>query len=100
MKNFWQDKKVLVLGHTGFKGAWLSLWLHRLGAKVAGLSLRPDTEPNLFAAAGIEELAETIYDDIRDLAAVKGAMARLQPDIVFHLAAQSLVRPSYREPVA
>lgn len=96
---FWQDRRVLVLGHTGFKGAWLSLWLHRLGANVAGLSLPPPTEPSLFALAGLAALIPTDIGDIRDLATVRAAMERSQPEIVFHLAAQALVRRSYREPV-
>jgi CDP-glucose 4,6-dehydratase len=98
--SFWAGKRVLVLGHTGFKGAWLSLWLHRLGAAVFGLSLPPDREPNLFTAAALESAIDTTYVDIRDAEAVTDTMRRLQPEIVFHLAAQSLVRLSYDEPVA
>jgi CDP-glucose 4,6-dehydratase len=98
--DFWAGKRVLVLGHTGFKGAWLSLWLHRLGASVFGLALPPTGEPNLFAAAALETLIDTTHADIRGLDAVTSAMERIQPEVVFHLAAQSLVRLSYREPVA
>jgi CDP-glucose 4,6-dehydratase len=90
---------VLLVGHTGFKGSWLSLWLHRLGAEVAGLSLPPPTEPSLFALAGLANLIPTTIGDIRDLAAVRTAVSEWRPDIVFHLAAQTLVRRSYREPV-
>jgi CDP-glucose 4,6-dehydratase len=97
---FWAGKRVLVLGHTGFKGAWLSLWLHRLGANVFGLSLPPAGEQNLFTAAALESVIDTSYADIRDLDAVTRTMERIQPQLVFHLAAQSLVRLSYREPVA
>jgi CDP-glucose 4,6-dehydratase len=97
---FWSGKRVLVLGHTGFKGAWLGLWLHRLGARVAGIALPPDGEPNLFAAAGLADVIETSYADIRDHDAVVRAVERIAPEVVFHLAAQSLVRLSYREPVA
>ncbi len=97
---FWAGKRVLVLGHTGFKGAWLALWLRRLGAQVFGLALPPENEPNLFAAAEIEALVDTSYVDIRDPEAVESAMQRIQPEFVFHLAAQSLVRLSYRAPVA
>jgi CDP-glucose 4,6-dehydratase len=97
---FWAGKRVLVLGHTGFKGAWLSLWLSRMGANVFGVSLPPADEPNLFTAAALEAAIDTRYADIRDLDAVTRAMERIQPELVFHLAAQSLVRLSYREPVA
>jgi len=97
---FWAGKQVLVLGHTGFKGAWLSLWLRRLGASVFGVSLPPAGEPNLFAASALGSVIDTSYADIRDLDAVTRAMERIQPHIVFHLAAQSLVRRSYVEPVA
>jgi CDP-glucose 4,6-dehydratase len=96
---FWVGKRVLVLGHTGFKGSWLSLWLCRLGASVFGLSLPPEGEPNLFTAAALHSAIDTSFADIRDLDAVTRAMERIQPHIVFHLAAQSLVRLSYLEPV-
>ena len=96
---FWAGKRVLVTGHTGFKGAWLALWLSRLNAKVFGISLPAPTEPSLFADAGLAKLVDTTYCDIRDGAAVRAAFERIQPEIVLHLAAQSLVLPSYREPV-
>jgi len=96
---FWAGKRVLILGHTGFKGSWLSLWLWRLGAVVHGLSLPAATEPNLFTAAGIESAIDSTYCDIRDPVAVNQAMDRIQPEIILHLAAQSLVRLSYHEPV-
>jgi CDP-glucose 4,6-dehydratase len=95
---FWSGKRVLVLGHTGFKGAWLSIWLHRMGADVAGLALPPQ-EPSLFMAAGLEKVVDSHYADIRKLEAVIAAVEKTRPNIVFHLAAQSLVRHSYREPV-
>ncbi len=95
---FWSGKRVLVLGHTGFKGAWLSLWLRRLGASVSGCSL-PAEEPSLFAAAGLKALVDSHYADIRDYKLVVAVTEKVQPDIVFHLAAQSLVRLSYQEPV-
>lgn len=95
---FWSGKRVLVLGHTGFKGAWLALWLRRLGAKVYGLSLPPE-EPSLFAAARLSALVDNHYADIRELKSVMATMERVRPEVVFHLAAQSLVRRSYREPV-
>jgi CDP-glucose 4,6-dehydratase len=96
---FWRGKRVLVTGHTGFKGSWLTLWLHRLGAKVTGISLPPCTTPNLFTLAGIEALCESHFRDIRDSAALTSLIKQAQPDLVFHLAAQPLVRASYRNPV-
>jgi CDP-glucose 4,6-dehydratase len=95
---FWSEKRVLILGHTGFKGAWLSLWLRYLGAKVSGCSL-PANETSLFAAAGLQTIVDSHHADIRDHAAVVAVMESVQPEIVFHLAAQSLVRLSYQEPV-
>ena len=95
-REFWNGRRVLVVGNTGFKGSWLSLWLHGLGARVAGLSLPPPTEPSLFALAGLSDLVPTVLADIRDLAAVRATIRELRPEIVFHLAAQSLVRVSYR----
>ena len=96
---FWEGRRVLIVGHTGFKGSWLSLWLHHLGARVAGLSLPPPTDPSMFALAGLHQLVPTTCGDIRDLTVVRDAMLHWQPQIVFHLAAQALVRKSYREPV-
>lgn len=98
-QDFWQGRRVLVVGHTGFKGSWLSVWLHRMGASVVGLSLPPPTEPSLFALAGLDAQVETHIGDIRDRATVAAALARWRPEVVFHLAAQALVRRSYREPV-
>lgn len=99
-KNFWQGKRVLVTGHTGFKGSWLSLWLHRLGAEVTGISLPPHTIPNLFTLTGIEKLCLNHYCDIRDSEALSALLRQARPEIVFHLAAQPLVRVSYRTPLA
>ncbi len=96
---FWAGRSVLVTGHTGFKGAWLTAWLSRLGARVTGLALPPDVEPNLFALAIRDEHAATHFVDIRDLSGVTACVEAAQPDVVFHMAAQSLVRPSYRDPV-
>jgi CDP-glucose 4,6-dehydratase len=95
---FWSGRRVLVTGHTGFKGVWLTLWLERLGAHVTGFALEPETEPSLFRLA-----ATTACDDrrgdVRDLSAVRTAMEAARPSVVFHMAAQSLVRPSYKDPV-
>ena len=95
---FWRGKRVLLTGHTGFKGAWLALWLHRLGAEVTGISLPPLTTPNLFEDAGIGAICDSYFCDIRDSAGLAELVQAAQPEIVFHLAAQPLVRGSYREP--
>lgn len=92
-------KKVFVTGHTGFKGAWLTEWLLNLGAKVTGFSLPPPTQPSLFDQLGLAERINHIAGDVRDTAALSAAVAAAQPDFIFHLAAQPLVRESYRTPV-
>lgn len=96
---FWTDKRVFVTGHTGFKGGWLSLWLTTLGAQVTGYSLQPPSTPNLFETARVVEDINSITGDVRNLEHLKSTMAATQPEVVFHLAAQSLVRQSYRHPV-
>jgi len=97
---FWAGKSVFLTGHTGFKGGWLALWLASKGAHVHGFSLAPPTEPSLFTVAGIESLlASHTISDIRDAAGLTRALAASAPEIVFHLAAQPLVRRSYAEPV-
>lgn len=98
--DFWRGKRVLLTGHTGFKGSWLSLWLQSLGTQVHGLALEPPTTPNLFTVAQVAKgMASHTIGDIRDLATVQRAMQASQPDIVIHMAAQPLVRLSYSEPV-
>ena len=97
---FWRGKRVLLTGHTGFKGAWLALWLQRLGAQVTGLALAPATTPSLFELAGVAQTLDHHVVDIRDAAAVARVVQAARPEIVLHLAAQALVRESYREPVA
>ena len=97
---FWAGKRVLLTGHTGFKGAWLWHWLRRLGAEPFGFALAPDTEPSLAALSGIDRDAASTLGDLRDASALAAAMQRARPDVVLHLAAQALVRRSYDEPVA
>ena len=97
--DFWQNKKVLVTGHTGFKGSWLSVWLQNLGANVVGYSLPPPTTPNLFEIAHVEEGMASIIGDIREYEQLQKIISRQQPEIIFHMAAQALVRYSYDNPV-
>jgi CDP-glucose 4,6-dehydratase len=98
-RQFWPGKRVFVTGHTGFKGGWLCLWLKKLGAEVTGYSLPPSTHPSLFEEAQVGEDMHSVYADIRDLEKLKSELAAAHPDIVFHLAAQPLVRHSYADPV-
>lgn len=99
LASFWRGKRVVVTGHTGFKGAWLTLWLHRLGAKVLGISLPPLTSPNLFTEASIDGLCDNRFSDIRDVSALVDLIRSAEPEIVIHLAAQALVRRSYQSPL-
>lgn len=97
--NFWRGKRILVTGHTGFKGSWMSLWLQNLGAETFGLALTPPTKPSLFEEARIEEGMISEIADIRDYNAVQSFINATQPEIVIHMAAQPLVRYSYQAPV-
>ncbi len=99
MQEFWNGKKILITGHTGFKGSWLAFWLEMLGAEVCGYALAPESQPNLFDNLALENKIKSIIGDIRDLSAFETVLKDFQPEIVFHLAAQSLVRKSYRAPV-
>jgi CDP-glucose 4,6-dehydratase len=94
----WRGRRVLITGHTGFKGAWLALWLHLRGARVSGLALAPPTSPSLFALARVGEIMDDVRADVRDAAAVRTAVARAAPEVVFHLAAQPLVRVALADP--
>lgn len=96
---FWQGRRVLVTGHTGFKGAWLSFWLAEMGAEVSGLALPPSTEPSLFGILGLEQRCRSVLADINDRKALDALIAEARPEVVLHLAAQALVRPSYAAPV-
>lgn len=98
-RNFWKGKSVLLTGHTGFKGAWLAIWLHAMGARVFGYALDPPTTPNLFQAATVENRVTSYRNDIRDAQRLQQAVECIEPEIVMHLAAQSLVRESYNSPV-
>jgi len=96
---FWQAKKVFLTGHTGFKGGWLSLWLQNLGAELTGYALNPSTNPNLFEQAKVASGMHSKIGDIRNLDQLQAEIQKAQPEIVFHLAAQPLVRYSYDNPI-
>ena len=96
---FWRDKTVFITGHTGFKGGWLALWLQKLGARVVGYALPPPTTPSLFETARVAESMVSLEGDIRDFSRVQKTLGERQPEIVFHLAAQALVRYSYAQPL-
>lgn len=99
-QSFWKDKRVFITGHTGFKGGWLSLWLSGLGAEVHGYALSPPTRPDFFTVCGLQQrLASSTIADVRDSDTLTRTLQATRPDIVFHLAAQSLVRFSYTAPV-
>ena len=96
---FWRNKKVFLTGHTGFKGAWLSLWLQHLGAEVTGYALKPPSNPSFYDVTDISKNMVSIEGDVRDFNALTEALVNSDAEIVFHLAAQSLVRPSYEDPI-
>jgi CDP-glucose 4,6-dehydratase len=96
---FWRGRRVFLTGHTGFKGSWLSLWLKTLGADVTGFALDPPTSPNLFEQAAVSACVRSVRGDIRDFAHLKNAIAESRPEVVLHLAAQSVVRTSYEDPI-
>ena len=97
--DFYKGRKVLITGHTGFKGSWLTLWLQRLGADITGVSLEPVTQPNLFSLAKVKSTCKHYICDIRDTELFKSIVQEIKPEIIFHLAAQPLVRRSYQQPV-
>ncbi len=98
-RNFWQGRRVFLTGHTGFKGSWLCLWLTKMGAHVSGYSLEPPTNPNLFSMASVGDLVKSIIADVRDGETLAAKIKEENPEIVMHLAAQPIVRDSYKNPV-
>jgi CDP-glucose 4,6-dehydratase len=98
-QSFWKDRRVFLTGHTGFKGSWLSLWLSSLGAKVTGYALNPPTKPSLFEQAGVSRCIDSLCADIRDFPRLKSAIAEHRPEVVIHMAAQSVVRSGYQDPI-
>jgi CDP-glucose 4,6-dehydratase len=98
-REFWAGKRILITGHTGFKGSWLALWLQALGSEITGYSLPPPSQPSLFELANVSEGIASITGDIRDFEFLKGVIAEKQPEVVIHLAAQSVVRSSYDNPI-
>ncbi len=98
-RSFWKGRRVLLTGHTGFKGSWLSLWLDALGANVTGFALDPPTQPNLFEQAGVASTIRSIGGDIRDFPRLKAVAAECRPEVVIHMAAQSVVGRGYEDPI-
>ena len=98
-RDFWRDQRVLITGHTGFKGAWLSFWLQHLGARVTAYALEGSSSPNLSGLLRLRTRIHSVEGDVRDFHHLKSVMEQTRPQIVFHLAAQSLVRASYRDPL-
>jgi len=99
VRTVWKDRRVYLTGHTGFKGSWMSMWLASLGAAVHGYALAPETDPSLFTDARVAESIDHELGDIRNLAEVERSMAAFKPEVVFHMAAQPLVRRSYANPI-
>jgi CDP-glucose 4,6-dehydratase len=99
VSNFWKNKKVFLTGHTGFKGSWMAIWLSHLGAEVKGYSLEPPTNPSLFVEAKVKSLIESEINDIRDYTKLSLSIKNFSPDIIIHMAAQPLVRASYKNPL-
>src|SRR6267154_3855504 len=96
---FWKKKKVLLTGHTGFKGSWLSLWLQSLGVQLVGFALDPPTRPSLFQVARVADGMTSVIGDVKDIKLLQSVIKKYKPEVVIHMAAQSLVRRSYEEPV-
>lgn len=98
-RSFWKGRRVFITGHTGFKGSWLSLWLHALDADVTGYALDPPTKPNLFEQAEVAATVRSIRADVRDFPRLKDALAACRPQVIIHMAAQSVVRRGYEDPI-
>jgi len=98
-REFWKNRRVFVTGHTGFKGSWLSLWLSSMGAEVVGYALEPPTSPSLYVQAGVDADLRSIIGDVRDFERLSAAVAEFKPEVVLHLAAQSVVRTGYEDPI-
>jgi CDP-glucose 4,6-dehydratase len=100
VSGFWHGRRVLVTGHTGFKGGWLTIWLHALGAEVTGFAGPPSTTPSLFELAGVADLCRDRRGDVRDAEAVQNAVRAARPEVIFHLAAQPILRAALEDPAA
>ena len=98
-KSFWKGKRVFITGHTGFKGCWLAYWLSLMGANVKGFALKPNTTPNLYGTLSLGEHIESVFGDIRDIIHLKREVLDFAPEVIFHMAAQAIVRESYEQPV-
>lgn len=98
-KSFWKGKRIFITGHTGFKGSWLSFWLTELGADVKGYALKPDVSPNLYDTLSLGNRMESVFGDIRDLGHLKKEIIEYKPQVIFHMAAQAIVRTSYEDPL-
>ena len=98
-RSFWRGRRVFLTGHTGFKGSWLCLWLNALGADVTGYALDPPTQPNLFEQARVAGAVRSIHGDVRDYPRLRSAIHECAPDVVLHMAAQSVVRRGYEDPI-
>lgn len=98
-RNYWKSRRVFLTGHTGFKGSWLSLWLEALGASVTGYALSPPTQPSLFEQAGVAKSLRSVFGDIRDFDGLKKAIDDCRPEVVIHMAAQTVVRRGYEDPI-
>ena len=97
---FWNNKRVFLTGHSGFKGSWLTVWLKKMGAIVKGYSLEPDYQKSMFQLLNLQSLVENEFNDIRNFNSLKDSINNFKPDIIFHLAAQPLVRESYKDPLS